>query len=167
MKTKDQILLEECYRLVYEQEEEKKLVEPEPGYLPLGEIPTHNKTECFCGSGKPFHKCCGVRKEIGDLVQVLSQKEVPDMDFSGMKEPYKSMWKKSIGKVGVLIGLKKVPINTIYNTLEDDYPYTVLGVKMPNGYIYDLDADLIDGLTEEQEKLYKMKKELPELEGIF
>jgi hypothetical protein len=174
MKTKDQQLLEEAYRKIYESDVSKT----EPGWLDIPKS-EHNKP-CICGSGHPFNGCCGIGAKNGDLVYVMDEDECHWLNFSGIKEPYKTYWNDCKNKCGILIGRKLIPFSTFSKSLyayarEDDSKELIYGIKRPNGKIYEVPHSVVDSEpSEDALKQYKkdlalssLEDKLPEIKGIF
>ena len=170
---KDQQLLEEAYRTIYESE----VLKTETGWLDIPKS-EHNKP-CICGSGHPFNECCGIGAQKGDLVYVMDEDECHWLNFSRLKNPYKTYWNEIKNKCGILIGRKMIPsalfTSGAYAQSDPDSTDMVYGIKRPNGKIYEVPHSLVDSEpSEDALKQYKkdlalssLEDKLPEIKGIF
>lgn len=176
MKSKDQQLLEEAYRSIYEDKVTDSSTEAEPGWeaIPKSEY----NSPCICDSGKPFNECCGSKyTQVGSTVYVMDEHECHWLNFSNIKEPYKSDWKATKNACGVAVGQKTVPSHSMFSGVktESDSIETVFGIKRPNGKIYAIPHELIDSeIPEKAAKRYQhelsmrdTEDRLPELKGIL
>ena len=176
MKSKDQQLLEEAYRSIYEDKVANSNTEVEPGWdvIPKSEY----NDPCICGSEKPFNECCGAGyTQVGSTVYIMDEHECHWLDFSRLKEPYKSDWKSNKNACGVVVGQKIVFSHLMFSHIEkeSDSIETVYGIKRPNGKIYTIPHELIDSeITEKAAKKYQqelsmrdLEDRLPELKGIM
>ena len=173
MKSKDQLLLEKAYTKIYENT--PPTTETDWLHIPKSE---HNKP-CICGSGHPFNDCCGIGAKEGDIVYVMDENECHWLDFSNIKEPYKTYWNESKNKCGILIGRKIIPsslfTSSSYAQNDPEATETIYGVKRSNGKIYQVSHSLIDSDPSEKAlKHYKselnintIEDTLPELKGMF
>jgi len=165
MKTRDQQLLEEAYSSIYESKPIVVPAEVEPGWE---DIPEREKSgrDCFCGSGKPFEECCGWGVKLGSLVYVMDVDECHWLDFSNLKDPYKSNWKELENKCGVLVGKKELPFLSMYTKATNpnykpspDDTETVYAIKRPDGKVFAVPHELIDReIPQDVLKKYKEEK---------
>lgn len=153
MKSRDQISLEEAYELVRESE-------------------ASFNWEDFKDSKRPVYYMYEPKVPLkpGDLgfVPIRDDSSWNDIVDQEVAEPLRSMYKTIRGQIVEYVGAKALPINRIYkNPQTDNVTEAVTIVKFPDkDTLYGCISSL-ERPTEEQLKLHNMKKELPELEGIF
>ena len=177
MKSRDQQLLEEAYQSIYEDKVANSNTEVEPGWDVIPKSEYNNP--CICGSEKPFNECCGAGyTQVGSTVYIMDEHECHWLDFSGLKEPYKTNWNAIKNKCGVVVGQKTISSASMlsFDYSEDsESTEIVYGIKRPNGKIYAIPHELIDSeIPEKAAKPYQqelnmrdIENRLPELEGIL
>jgi hypothetical protein len=109
----------------------------------------------------------------------MDENECHWLDFSNIKEPYKTYWNESKNKCGILIGRKIIPsslfTSSSYAQNDPEATETIYGVKSPDGKIYQVSHSLIDSdppekalhIYNQKLKLQNITTRLPELKGMF